>query len=304
MDEEINGLFYTIEYDNDFNAFIVFGDGKFGINPSRNALIQVLYAYGANEKHNLPANVINIVSDMIYDSYGAPVNVEVINERNAVGASDGETLDEVKRNAPSIYRTQHRCVTRQDFRDYILTYPGIEKVNILDNSIFEEIGIFGVKACIIPDGGGYPNESLKQNLLTKLEDKKIISTQVDVIDPVYIPFDVDISIQIQQKMSSAVISNNVRKVINDYLYYKNRDFGQIVSYQELYKLISNVTGVLSINNLTISENRKIRIIEKPVVNTNTLVIYDAINTLSIGAKINIMNKENESALTTKNNRYG
>lgn len=298
LDEEISDLFYTVEYDNDFSANIIFGDGKFGHNPAKNSMIQVVYAHGSTEKHNLPAKIINNITDMIYDSYNTPVNLNVTNEKNAVGASSGESLDEVKRNAPSIYRTQHRCVTRQDFRDYVLTYPGIQKVNILDNSVFDEIGIFGVKACIIPNGGGYPNSALKENLLSKLEDKKIVSTQVDVIDPVYIPFDVDVSIQIQQKMSSAVISNNVRKVINDYLYYENRDFGEEVSYQKLYKLISDVTGVLAINNLTISENRKIKIIEKPVIGSNSILIYDAIKTLNIGAKINIMNSENILALTT------
>ncbi len=299
MDLETTDPYYSISYSNEFKASIFFGDGTYGSNPAKNSIIEIYYVTGADSSHNLNPYSINQISDTIYDSTNAIVtNISVINPQNSVGASDAETLDEVKRNAPSIYRTQNRCVTLQDFRDITIMQPGVNKVSVIDNSIMDEVGLFGVKVCVIPDGGGYPNTAFKESLLDTLENKKIISTQVDIIDPAYIPFDVNLTIQIQPKISSSVVTNRIRKVIYDYLYWENRDFGDYVSKQEIYRLISDVPGVLTIDNLTINENRTIYVNEVPANGATQITIIDSINTLNIGTKISILDLNGASALIT------
>lgn len=298
IDIESQDKYYTTEFTNDFICSIKFGDGTYGINPAKNTIIEVYYVTGADSTHNVnPFTIVN-VSDNLYDSSNALINVSVTNMQNAVGGSSAETPDEVKRNAPSIYRTQHRCVTAQDFRDITLVQAGVNKVSVIDNSVMDEIGIFGVKVAVIPDGGGYPNNAFKENLLGILEEKKIAATQVEIVDPAYIPFDVDLSIQVQPRISSAVVTNNIRKAIYDYLYWENRDFGDYVSKQEIYRLVSDVPGVLTIDNLVINENRTIYVNEVPSNGATQIAIVDSINTLNIGTKISIMDLDGASALVT------
>lgn len=299
IDIEAQERYYTTEYSNDFSCSIKFGDGVYGINPAKNSIIEVFYVTGADNTHNVAPFSINNIIDPIYDSSNMLVNVNVTNIHNAVGGSSSESVDEVKRNAPSIYRTQHRCVTTQDFRDILLAQPGVSKVSIIDHYTMNEIGIFGVKAAVIPDGGGYPNSAFKKNLLSLLEEKKIVATQVEVIDPTYIPFDVDISIQTQPKIPSNIITNNIRKVIYNYLHWQNRDFGESVSKSEIYRLVSDVPGVLAINSLSLNESAKIYVNEIPEDNSNKIKVVDLIKTLNVGTKINILNLDGITVLTTK-----
>ncbi|HOB26071.1 MAG TPA: baseplate J/gp47 family protein [Bacilli bacterium] len=298
IDAPGQGKYFTVDYDSEFYAYISFGDGNYGINPAKNLIVNVLYVVGVNSKHNVMPFQITTINDFIFDSENNVVsNIKVINEQNAVGASNGESIDEVKRNAPSIYRTQSRCVTRQDFEDIALTIPGVDKVSVIDNSMMDEIGIFGVKVCVIPKDQKYPTESFKNYIKNILEEKKIVSTQVDVIDPTFIPYDVNINININPNLSSSIISNKIREVVNNYLSYKNRDFGEEVSKQELYRLISNISEINTIHNLTVDENRSIYITEVP--SSNRVRFVDNINMLKAGAVINILNLNKELALTTK-----
>jgi len=290
--------YFMVDYDDEFNAYISFGDGNYGINPMKNLIINVLYVVGANLNHNVMPFQITTINNLIFDSENNIVsNIKVVNEQNAVGASDAESINEVKRNAPSIYRTQNRCVTRQDFEDLTLMIPGVEKVSVIDNSMLEEIGIFGVKVCVIPKNQKYPTEVFKSYIKDYLEDKKIVATQVDVIDPTFIPYDVNINVSINSNISSSVVSNKIREVVNNYLSYKNRDFGEEVSKQELYRLISNISEINTIHNLAIDENRSIYITEVP--SSNRIKFVDNINMLKTGAVINILNLNKELALTTK-----
>ncbi len=290
--------YFTVDYDDQFCGYISFGDGNFGANPAKNLIVNVLYTVGVNSNHNVLPFQITEINDFIYDSENSVVpNIKVINEQNAVGASDGESIDEVKRNVPSIYRTQNRCVTRQDFEDVTYMIPGVEKVSVIDNSLMDEVGIFGVKICVIPKKQRYPTESFRNYIKNFLEGKKIVATQVDVIDPTFIPYDVDVNVSLNANISSSVVSNKIREVVNNYLGWKNRDFGEEVSIRELYKLISNVSGVGAINNLTVNENRTIYITE--VSSPNTIRYIDDTNMLKIGAVINILDLDMELALTTK-----
>ena len=290
--------YFMVDYDEEFYGYISFGDGNFGINPAKNLIINALYVVGANSKHNVMPFQITTINNFIYDSENNIVsNIKVINEQNAVGASDGESIDEVKRNAPSLYRTQSRCVTKQDFEDITLMIPGVEKVSVIDNSVMDEVGVFGVKVCVIPKNQRYPTEAFRNYVKSYLENKKIVSTQVDVIDPTFIPYDVDVNVSLNTSVSSSVISNKIREVVNNYLGWENRDFGDEVSKNELYKLISNIPGIGVIHNLTVSENRTIYITE--VSSPNTIRYVDNINMLKLGALINILNLDMDLVMTTK-----
>lgn len=298
IDSEGQNKQFTVSWDSNFTASISFGDGTYGMLPAKRSLISVKYVTGANKTHNVGPYQITNINDNIYDSTNTLINIMVTNPTPAVGADDAETLDEIKRNAPSLYRTQHRCVTLQDFKDTALAFPGVHKVSVMDQTKLDEIGIFGVKVAIIPDGGGYPSAAFKDLLKKHLETKKITATQVDVIDPTYIPFNVDVTIKVQPKISTAIVSNKIREVLHSYLSWTNREFGEEISKQEIYKRISNIAGVLSIENLSIYEKRVIYVKETPVVGSNQLRVFDGLNALNVGTRINVMNLDGSLALQT------
>lgn len=299
MDLETTDLLYTIEFDSDYKASIIFGDGKYGSNPSKGSIINIKYVSGADSTSNVSPFTVNSILDILYDEDSAIVtNVSVVNNEPAVGGSEAETPGEIKVNAPSIYRTQYRCVTKQDFKDTVLALAGVEKTSVIDHTDMDEIGIFGVKICVVPEGGEYPTETFKNYIQDYLEQKKIISTQVDIIDPSFIPYDVSVSVNLQGNVSSSIVSNRIRSIVTEYLKWENRELGEEVSKQEIYKLISNISGVGTINNLTVEENRSVYVSETPVIGENTVKYHDSLNMIRAGAQIQILDINNELALTT------
>ena len=304
IDEQNNeAMYYTVDYDSDYYAFIKFGDGVYGKNPAKNLKIDVTYITGADITHNVNPYTINIINDVIYDSTNAIINgINVTNDEYANGASEAESLDEIKKNTPTVYKTQKRCVTKEDYEDTALMINGVNKVKILDNEMMSEIGIFGVKICVIPDtpsSGGYPSEAFKKDILKIFDDKKVCATQVDIIDPSYITLNTTVNVKISPTTNASTVMNKIRTNISKYLKWENRELGEAVTKQDIYGLVADVPGVLSIENIDISEQRYIYVLETPVIGSNTIKIRDTMSVLNEGSTINIMNIDGISALTAK-----
>lgn len=314
IDTQSKEPFYTIEYDSDDNAYIIFGDNIYGINPPEGETITVLYVVNNNsiENSNVQPNTITLVDSVIYDSNNEIVSdIHAYNDIAASGGSSNESLEEIKRNAPSIYRTQQRAVTRQDYKDLTLALPQIEKVSVIDTYNMEEIGIFGVKICPIQTNGGYLNRLLKNEIQKYLEDRKIISTRIDIIDPSYITFDVNILLQASPSANINILNNTIKKEITSYLSWKNRDFGEEISKSEIQRRISSLSDVLQVYSVDMQENRRIYITKVLFENgsneTNKIVFYDSINILRVGSKIAIADINNViqiTAVITKINEDG
>lgn len=300
---DTDSMYYTVDYDSEYYAYIKFGDGAYGKNPAKNLKIDITYITGANVTHNVNPYTINIINDVIYDSTNAIINnINVTNEDFANGASEAETLDEIKKNVPTIYKTQKRCVTKQDYEDTALMINGVNKVKILDNEIVPEIGIFGVKVCVIPDSpvsGGYPSEAFKKDILKIFDDRKICATQVEIIDPSYITLNTTVNVKVSPTTSASVVSNKIRNSILNYLKWENRELGESVNKQDIYSLVADVPGVLSIENINLEEQRYIYILETPHIGSNIIKVRDTMAILNEGSTINIMNINGESVILAK-----
>lgn len=301
--QDVDGMYYTVDYDTDYSAYIKFGDGVYGKNPAKNLKLDVTYITGADRTHNVNPYTINNINNVIYDSSNSIIyNISVTNEDYANGASGAETLEEIKKNVPTIYKTQKRCVTKQDYHDTALMINGVNKVKIIDNEVMPDIGIFGVKICVIPDSpgsGGYPSEAFKRDILKTFNEKKIVSTQVEVIDPSYITLNTTVNVKILPTTTASVVSNKIRTNIQKYLSWKNRDLGQSVSKQDIYSLVADVPGVLLIENININEQRYIYILETPELGTNKIKLRDTMAVLNQGSVINIMDLTGASILKAK-----
>lgn len=293
------GTYYTVDYNDEFYASISFGDGTYGVNPSKGVTFDVTYIANAGSADNVGPYEIDNILDTIYDSANMIMNVMVINPQSAVGGSEAESITEIKENIPAIYRTQQRLVTMQDFYDLVGSYPGVKKVGVIDHTKLSDIGIFGVKLVIIPEGSYYLNDSFKASLCEWLDEKKIIATQVSVIDPTYIAFDITANVKLESYSNSAVVLNKIRSAIYDYMHWENREFGQMVDKGEIYSRVKNIPGVMSIADIILTENSKIYVSKAPEIGTDTLSIVDSTGSLATGSNITIMSRDGVFAAKAK-----
>ena len=293
IDQSGENYFYILTRNYEGVGFISFGDNTYGVNPDRNSTIRVKYVTGVSKEDNVGSGAINTIVNNIYDANNVLVtDIHVVNMNITTGAIDKESNLSIKQNAPAVFRTQNRCVTKQDYEDLVMANFGISKMTVLDNSDLSEIGIYGTKLCAIPSTGGYLSDTMKNSIMEFVNNKKTLGTIPEFIDPAYIAFDVNLTVTLLKDMSQNIAENNIKKVINDYLHWTNRDFGDNVSTAEIYRRISTVEGVNNIVNLTVDESRQIYVKETPLNNVNKLKIFDSMNVLQVGAKISIFDTNN------------
>ncbi|NCD07717.1 MAG: hypothetical protein EOL97_16535, partial [Spirochaetia bacterium] len=290
---------YRVEYDNDFRAKIIFGDGIYGINPLSNSKIEVTYNVSEGLNSNTDIYTINTVNSSIYDSENNLVSISVTNVTAANGGDDEEEIEEVRRNAPSVFRTQWRAVTKQDFKDLILAESGVGKVIVMDHTDINNIGIYGVKIAAIAEDGGYLDNGLKNKIMNMLEIRRLLTTHVELIKPDIVPIDIDITITKDSNYSTSLIVNNIKSVISDYLTWKNRDFDENVSAMDIYKIINSVNGVTFADNLVIKEKRNIYVNSSHVEGSTIINVVDTLNMLEKNMYITILNNEGNFVHTSK-----
>jgi hypothetical protein len=156
---------YEIEtLDND-QIRLIFGDGEFATVPS--GTFDIWYRTSQNEDVIIPQNtVVNESSSFTYvDTNG---NVQTLSFTFSLinslqNSSPSETIDHIRRVAPSVYFTQDRMVNNRDYNVFLLQDPTILKLRSINRTFagdskyiywhdpsetYEHIKLFGCDAAL------------------------------------------------------------------------------------------------------------------------------------------------------------
>ncbi len=234
---------YTVEIDDNDVATVVFGDGAFGAIPPSGYAIFATYRVGGGLKGNVPAGTIQtIVNAPQLSLLGATVT----NAGAATGGSDREVIEHAVRQAPAVFRSLKRAVTGQDFKALALMYPGVGKVKA------EALNWNQVVLYVAPEGGGYVSDVLKKNLLAYFEDKRPVTTIIDIQDVNYVPIFIQATVGVERYYMPEDVIDKVRSAVSNILSFDNVDFNQTIYLSTFYKAIEAVEGV---QYVTITEFR-------------------------------------------------
>ncbi|NOQ13307.1 MAG: hypothetical protein GQ583_02345 [Methyloprofundus sp.] len=225
---------YTIEIDENDNATIVFGDGKFGAIPANNASISVSYRVGGGNKGNVLANTIKTIFDAPELNLAA---IKVVNKSPATGGSDRETIDHAISHAPKVYRSLQRAVAAQDYEALALTNKSVGKVRA-ESASWNTVTLY-----IAPSGGGYLSHTLKADLRSFFEDKRPLSTSVEFDDVDYVEVFVSAAVDIESYYSNAEKKDEIISAVAELLAFENVDFKQLIYLSKFYEAIESIKGV-------------------------------------------------------------
>jgi hypothetical protein len=229
---------YTIEIDEDDQATIAFGDGAFGAIPPGGSEIRATYRYGGGAAGNVAAGSIqSIVNAPALALLGA----RVTNGKPATAGAERESLDHAVQQAPSVFRSLGRAVTAEDYRALALAFPGVGKVRA------EGAGPNLVRLFVAPSGGGHVSDVLRANLLTYFEDKRPVSTRIDVQSPDYVAIYVTAAIEIGTYFSLAEISHQAAGAAARLLAFDGVDFGRTIYLSKFYEALEAIEGVDFVN---------------------------------------------------------
>lgn len=226
---------YMVRRDQDDIAFVEFGDGRHGmIPPQGRNNITATYRVGGGSNGNVPPNTITKCVTSIDHLE------EVFNEKPATGGADAESSSEAVIRGPQLFRAQQRAVTARDYEAHAKAF-GVGKARARAAS-WNRIELF-----IAPVGGGQPTDTLKEDLRAYFEDKRIMTSIVDIQDPKYVNVCIQGTLEIDAYYFTEQVQQRVSNAVADLLAFENVDFEYTFYLSKIYEAIEAIEGVVYVH---------------------------------------------------------
>ncbi len=233
-----------------------------GLAPS-NTVLTINYRFGGGLSHNVGARSINSFSRVKINFPGEPSaiistnvvdSLDVVNNSPAAGGAPKQTLQELRTSIFSARNEQSRIVTQDDLlaRLYSLpsTFGRVYRASIRKSSrnpLASELYVLcrnrNGQLTIAPD-------SLKKNLSTYLNEFRLISDAIDVLDTTIINFGIEFSIVVTPDANKNQVLTACASALANISGTSNYQIDQPLIEADFINAIINTNGVLSLTNLT------------------------------------------------------
>jgi len=262
-------VFFVTEVE-DENYKVTFGDGTLGKKLTPGQYVEVIYMVTAGEVTN-SAKVFTF-NGIVEDENGVTFGINdvsvTVNSASYGGASI-ETIDSIKRNAPSLFGTQNRAVTSADYEAICRRiYPSIADVYSFGGEESNPPEYGKVKIVIKPSNAAFLTSFTKRQIQNEIKKFSVGSVTPEIIDSSILYIELKSKIYFQSSLTNKkpdAIRSKIIKNVESYL--KNSDtekFGGKFRYSRLVSAIdstdksvrSNLTEVIMRKDFYPSLNNK------------------------------------------------
>ncbi|HEX8720453.1 MAG TPA: baseplate J/gp47 family protein [Pyrinomonadaceae bacterium] len=229
---------YMTETDEHDVTTVIFGDGQYGRIPPAGALILANYRVGGGAAGNVGAGQITVVSR-------APqlqlLGAKVVNRDAASGGAERESLEQAVKFAPSVFSSMQRAVTAEDYVSLARLFPGVAKARA------EATGWNKIRLYIAPTGSGKPpSDILVQDLLAYFEDKRMLTTVIEIKEPKYVSINVTASVEALPYFRNVDVSAAADRAVRSLFEFERVDFRQTLYLSKIYEALESLDGVMSV----------------------------------------------------------
>lgn len=240
------------------------GSKSLGITPT-NTTIRVRYRHGGGISHNVSANTVKTISNLVtkFSPGLSPTKVATIRStisvNNPSAASGGEnapTLEDLRSVALSIRNSQNRVVSKEDLIARIFLMPTnfgrAFRVGIQPNPVNPLSSLLYV---ISRDSDGYLAQSpdtLKRNISTYINEFRVVSDAFDILDAKIINIGFTYSVAIDDREDKEGVLTKINNSIATYLDTNNMQIDGGIQVSDLINLILNQDGVISLESYSFS----------------------------------------------------
>ena len=234
-----------------------------GITPT-NTTISVIYQYGGGLDHNVsPETITNInVLDMVFSPGLSFASIELIrnslvvkNETEARGGANALTVDEIKEQILSAKNLQNRIVSKADLLARIYSLPNefgrVYRATVVPN---ENNPLSTNLFVLSQDANGHLSQSpnlLKKNIKTYLNEFRLISDAIDILDAKILNFQINVSVITLPTANKLNVRSKIDKQLRSLFLTRKRQIGQPIVEMDIFNAIAGITGVFSIPSIEI-----------------------------------------------------
>ena len=221
---------------------LLFGDGRVGMQPSADQLINVSYLVTIGSAGNLAPNRISELPTPIPVA-GQSITISVTNPFSATGGAESETTEHARLLAPAAFRSTWKAVTKADYLALCEAFPGVAKAKVLDLNDDESLRIYAVRIIIAPEGGGLPSPQLKGALHAYLDARRMVTIDLCIDDPVYRAVPITAELFIYPGEVAENVRQRVLTALTELFAFDRQTFGQAVYTSDIIAVLDSVAGV-------------------------------------------------------------
>ncbi len=237
---------FVVEVEADGKAYLRFGDDKNGIRPTSGMQFYASYRIGNGTEGNIGSKaLVHIVTE-------EAAIVKISNPMPAYGGVDQESIERVRQNAPSAFRTQERAVTAADYAEKAGLHAGVQRAA----ATFRWTGSWYTAFLTIDRLHGLEVDAAFEKSMRKhMETYRMAGHDVEVDGPQFVSLEVemlvcvkpgyfrsDVKAALLEVFSNRILPDGRRGVFHP----DNFTFGQPVYISPLYKAAQEMAGVASV----------------------------------------------------------
>jgi hypothetical protein len=280
---------------------IYFGDNILGKRPKNQSIVTVEYLVTNGPDANKISNfVVADTVDTDFNSYS--YTLQTVQESS--GGSLRETVDSIKKLAPTQFTSQDRLVAISDYESYIIRkYPKLDSISVWGGEE-ESPPIYGkVFISLKPTDGYFISESEKDRILKDIiKPKSIITIRNEFRDPEYLYLNFSIKVQYDPKKTistSEALKTSIRQSV---FFYKNENLNKFKSKFAISKFqeaIDNtdVNSILGSETILRAQKRFL-----PTLNATNNYVLDFDAAITQGTPINKVSSSEFDVLDADNIR--
>tara|TARA_B100000686_G_C16800912_1_gene985957 strand:- start:2954 stop:4804 length:1851 start_codon:yes stop_codon:yes gene_type:complete len=235
-----------------------------GISPT-NTTITVKYRHGGGLNHNVATESITTIAHLKTEFNPAVsaatistmrASTDVLNAGPAEGGESAPTLDELRSIAIAFRNSQSRIVSKEDLIARIYTMPSnfgrVYRVGIAANA---DNPLASIVYIISRDTEGALTtspDSLKNNLRIYLNEFRLISDAVDILDAQVINYKIEYNVVIDSYSNKTSVIQNINANLSSFTSISNFQIDQPIVISDIQNIIQNTDGVISLSDIAIT----------------------------------------------------
>jgi hypothetical protein len=261
---------------NNYNQASTFFTQEYGLAPSGD--LNVKYLVGGGISTNVPANDLTVIDTSgVYYKNGNPggaISTTVLasivssNPDPSAGGRNGDTIDEIRQNALYAYSTQLRAVTKDDYIVRSLSMPSyygtVAKAYISQDfsknpqqtvAYTQDYNPLGLDLYILSYNSSkqltMASSTLKNNLVTYLNEYRMVTDAINIKDAYYINIGVNFDITILSNYSNKDVLTACISTLQDHFNIDRWQINQPIIVSDITSKLLQIKGVKSIVKLEI-----------------------------------------------------
>ncbi len=228
---------YKLSREPDGVVAIEFGDGVTGAVLPFGAPVQVAYRIGGGESGNVGAGTVKT----FVSSLPGGVSATVSNAQSAAGGSNGQTIAQVKQDAPKALRALHRAVSLDDYRSLAVNVAGVQAAASRWNNTRQLVEV------AVASGSGLVSDLVKENVRAELDAKDGVGLGLDMIDPTLVLINITGTVVVRDTASRSAVQALLDAALDAFFTIGQADeesnFDRDVFESDITALIDNLDGV-------------------------------------------------------------